>query len=193
MFVLSEEKLLELEQLQNQDFLFDLIYEVTKENPALKLSDQFDQLVFFIPSLINQYLERGFDQIDTLKYMVKSHVYLGLDYENNSFFSWIADEMVDYHIDDQVSYVNAFNRILQDYKINVIGENFEYMIQAIENFRNSNFQKNGSLLKIYPQKLNYLMQKNKFDKNIEGDPKIFIFGLNVENNFFIKNINGLDN
>ena len=45
MFVLSQEKLAELDQAQNQEFLYDLIYEIIKENPVLKLNGQFDDLL----------------------------------------------------------------------------------------------------------------------------------------------------
>ena len=44
MLILSQEKLYELDVEQNKEFLYDLVYEIIKENPALKLNGQFDQL-----------------------------------------------------------------------------------------------------------------------------------------------------
>lgn len=188
MFVLSKEKLFELDQLQNQEFLFDLIYEIIKENPALKLNNQFDQLVFPVQSLINQYLGKGFNQIDTIKYMVKSHVYLGFDYEDNILFSWVKSEMEDFSVNEQVGYVNKFYEILEEYKVKVVGENFEYMIEAINNLKNVKYKENEFLVKIYPQKVNYLIEKNQLYDDIYNDYNFFVFGVTVENNFFIKNI-----
>lgn len=135
MFVLHKEKLFELDQAQNQEFLFDLVYEIIKENPALKLNGQFDDLVQPIKNLMNQYLEKGINQINTLKYMVKSHVYLGVDYDNDPQFEWIKIEMKNYNIDDQITYVDAFHEILEDYKRRVIGHDFVFFIEAIKKIK----------------------------------------------------------
>ena len=154
MFILSQAKLYELEKEQNQEFLNDLVYEIIKENPALKLNGYFSELLEPVQNLMNRYLEKGVNQINTLKYMVKSHIYLGIDYENDLQYSWLKSDMEYYNIEEQVTYVDAFYEILEDYKKRVIGENFEFMIRAINqlkrDFSNLNTQEIFSML--YPEK-----------------------------------------
>ena len=200
MFVLRQEKLFELDQAQNQEFLFDLVYEIIKENPALKLNGQFDQLVEPVQCLMNQYLEKGINQINTLKYMVKSHVYLGIDYENDPQFDWIKTEMENYSIEEQVTYVDVFYEILENYKENVIGKNFEFLIDAITQLSSikEGFKSDILLEDIYPQKVDFF-KKNEISIFNNHDNlkdqfflRMFILGRNFKNNHFINNIYSLE-
>lgn len=200
MFILSQEKLYELEKEQNQEFLNDLVYEIIKENPALKLNGYFSELLEPVQNLMNRYLEKGVNQINTLKYMVKSHIYLGIDYENDLQYSWLKSDMEYYNIEEQVTYVDAFYEILEDYKKKVIGENFEFMIRAMNqlkrDFSNLNTQEIFSML--YPEKAEYLRNKDAFISFSENQlkdvdvSKKFVLGSNFNNNFFIKNIQSLE-
>ena len=200
MFVLSQEKLYELEKEQNQEFLNDLVYEIIKENPALKLNGYFSELLEPVQNLMNRYLEKGVNQINTLKYMVKSHIYLGIDYENDLQYSWLKSDMEYYNIEEQVTYVDAFYEILEDYKKKVIGENFEFMIRAMNqlkrDFSNLNTQEIFSML--YPEKAEFLRNKDAFISFSENQlkdvdvSKKFVLGSNFNNNFFIKNIQSLE-
>ena len=200
MFILSQEKLHELEKEQNQEFLNDLVYEIIKENPALKLNGYFSELLEPVQNLMNRYLEKGVNQINTLKYMVKSHIYLGINYENDLQYSWLKSDMEYYNIEEQVTYVDAFYEILEDYKKRVIGENFEFMIRAINqlkrDFSNLNTQEIFSML--YPEKAEFLRNKDAFISFSENQlkdvdvSKKFVLGSNFNNNFFIKNIQSLE-
>lgn len=200
MFILSQEKLYELEKEQNQEFLNDLVYEIIKENPALKLNGYFSELLEPVQNLMNRYLEKGVNQINTLKYMVKSHIYLGIDYENDLQYSWLKSDMEYYNIEEQVTYVDAFYEILEDYKKKVIGENFEFMIRAMNqlkrDFSNLNTQEIFSML--YPEKAEFLRNKDAFISFSENQlkdvdvSKKFVLGSNFNNNFFIKNIQSLE-
>lgn len=200
MFILSQEKLHELEKEQNQEFLNDLVYEIIKENPALKLNGYFSELLEPVQNLMNRYLEKGVNQINTLKYMVKSHIYLGIDYENDLQYSWLKSDMEYYNIEEQVTYVDAFYEILEDYKKKVIGENFEFMIRAMNqlkrDFSNLNTQEIFSML--YPEKAEFLRNKDAFISFSENQlkdvdvSKKFVLGSNFNNNFFIKNIQSLE-
>ncbi len=200
MFILSQEKLYELEKEQNQEFLNDLVYEIIKENPALKLNGYFSELLEPVQNLMNRYLEKGVNQINTLKYMVKSHIYLGIDYENDLQYSWLKSDMEYYNIEEQVTYVDAFYEILEDYKKRVIGENFEFMIRAMNqlkrDFSNLNTQEIFSML--YPEKAEFLRNKDAFISFSENQlkdvdvSKKFVLGSNFNNNFFIKNIQSLE-
>lgn len=200
MFILSQEKLYELEKEQNQEFLNDLVYEIIKENPALKLNGYFSELLEPVQNLMNQYLGKGVNQINTLKYMVKSHIYLGIDYENDLQYSWLKSDMEYYNIEEQVTYVDAFYEILEDYKKRVIGENFEFMIRAINqlkrDFSNLNTQEIFSML--YPEKAEFLRNKDAFISFSENQlkdvdvSKKFVLGSDFNNNFFIKNIQSLE-
>lgn len=200
MFILSQEKLYELEKEQNQEFLNDLVYEIIKENPALKLNGYFSELLEPVQNLMNRYLEKGVNQINTLKYMVKSHIYLGIDYENDLQYSWLKSDMEYYNIEEQVTYVDAFYEILEDYKKRVIGENFEFMIRAINqlkrDFSNLNTQEIFSML--YPEKAEFLRNKDAFISFSENQlkdvdvSKKFVLGSDFNNNFFIKNIQSLE-
>lgn len=200
MFILSQAKLYELEKEQNQEFLNDLVYEIIKENPALKLNGYFSELLEPVQNLMNRYLEKGVNQINTLKYMVKSHIYLGIDYENDLQYSWLKSDMEYYNIEEQVTYVDAFYEILEDYKKRVIGENFEFMIRAINqlkrDFSNLNTQEIFSML--YPEKAEFLRNKDAFISFSEnqlkdvGVSKKFVLGSDFNNNFFIKNIQSLE-
>ena len=200
MFILSQAKLYELEKEQNQEFLNDLVYEIIKENPALKLNGYFSELLEPVQNLMNRYLEKGVNQINTLKYMVKSHIYLGIDYENDLQYSWLKSDMEYYNIEEQVTYVDAFYEILEDYKKRVIGENFEFMIRAINqlkrDFSNLNTQEIFSML--YPEKAEFLRNKDAFISFSENQlkdvdvSKKFVLGSNFNNNFFIKNIQSLE-
>lgn len=200
MFILNQEKLYELEKEQNQEFLNDLVYEIIKENPALKLNGYFNELLEPVQNLMNRYLEKGVNQINTLKYMVKSHIYLGIDYENDLQYSWLKSDMEYYNIEEQVTYVDAFYEILEDYKKKVIGENFEFMIRAMNqlkrDFSNLNTQEIFSML--YPEKAEFLRNKDAFISFSENQlkdvdvSKKFVLGSNFNNNFFIKNIQSLE-
>lgn len=200
MFILSQEKLHELEKEQNQEFLNDLVYEIIKENPALKLNGYFNELLEPVQNLMNQYLGKGVNQINTLKYMVKSHIYLGINYENDLQYSWLKSDMEYYNIEEQVTYVDAFYEILEDYKKKVIGENFEFMIRAMNqlkrDFSNLNTQEIFSML--YPEKAEFLRNKDAFISFSENQlkdvdvSKKFVLGSNFNNNFFIKNIQSLE-
>lgn len=200
MFVLHQEKLFELDQAQNQEFLFDLVYEIIKENPALKLNGQFDQLVEPVQGLMNQYLEKGINQINTLKYMVKSHVYLGIDYENDPQFDWLKIEMENYHIEEQVTYVDAFYEILESYKKNVIGKDFKFLIDAINQLSSikEGFKSNILLEEIYPQKVDFLRENevsvfNNYD-NLKDQffLRESVLGKKFKNNCFLQNIYNLE-
>ena len=200
MFILSQAKLYELEKEQNQEFLNDLVYEIIKENPALKLNGYFSELLEPVQNLMNRYLEKGVNQINTLKYMVKSHIYLGIDYENDLQYSWLKSDMEYYNIEEQVTYVDAFYEILEDYKKMVIGENFEFMIRAMNqlkrDFSNLNTQEIFSML--YHEKAEFLRNKDAFISFSENQlkdvdvSKKFVLGSNFNNNFFIKNIQSLE-
>ena len=200
MFILSQAKLYELEKEQNQEFLNDLVYEIIKENPALKLNGYFSELLEPVQNLMNRYLEKGVNQINTLKYMVKSHIYLGIDYENDLQYSWLKSDMEYYNIEEQVTYVDAFYEILEDYKKKVIGENFEFMIRAMNqlkrDFSNLNTQEIFSML--YHEKAEFLRNKDAFISFSENQlkdvdvSKKFVLGSNFNNNFFIKNIQSLE-
>lgn len=190
MFKISNEKLLELHKAQNQEFLFDLIYEIIKENPILELNGHFEDLVTPVQVLINQYIEKGVNQINTLKYMVKSHVYLGMDYDKDPQFDWIKMELDNYNIRDQVTYVDAFFNILEIYKKNVLGKNFVFMIDAFYKLKE---KKSNSLceinaIDIYPQK--YLFLKGKFQLSYINEE--FILGENFKDNCFFKKIYKLE-
>ncbi|NHB58774.1 hypothetical protein G9F32_12220 [Acinetobacter sp. 194] len=184
MFTLRQEKLFELDQAQNQEFLHDLVYEIIKENPALKLNGQFNELVKPVQKLIDKYLKKGINQINTLKYMVKSHVYLGIDYDEDSQFDWIKLEMENYNISDQITYVDAFYNLLEDYKTKVIGIDLIFFIEAVKNFKNG-------LGDIYPQKIIFLKSKGLYKS--KNSIEEFILGKNYKNNCFIKNIIKLEN
>lgn len=188
MFIIQENKIQTLSQAQDKEFLFDLIYEIIKENPALKLNGQFDELIEPVQDLMNQYLERGINQINTLKYMVKSHVYLGIDYDNDPHFEWIKILMENYNIEDQVTYVDAFYTILEDYKKKVIGKNFEYLIDAIIHLKQHKFKAGLGLIDIYPQKVNYLLEKNINLDIKKNSFQYFVYGGELEHNFFIKKL-----
>lgn len=200
MFVLSQEKLFELDQEQNQEFLFDLVYEIIKENPVLKLNGYFDELVEPVQNLINQYLEKGINQFNTLKYMVKSHVYLGIDYNNDPQFDWIKTEMENYSIDEQVTYVDAFYKIVEEYKKEVIGKDFGYLINAITQLSeiNDRFKFNILLEGIYPQKADFLKKREISVFHNQDNLKDLIFlkefvlGKCFKENIFIRNIYNLE-
>lgn len=188
MFIIQENKIQTLSQAQDKEFLFDLIYEIIKENPVLKLNGCFEKLIEPTQSLMNAYLEKGINQFNTLKYMVKSHIYLGIDYDNDPQFDWIEILMENYNIEDQVTYVDAFYTILEDYKKKVIGKNFEYLIDAITHLKQHKFKAGLGLIDIYPRKLNYLIEKN-INIDVENNSfEIFLYGENFQDNFFIKNI-----
>lgn len=188
MFIVRENKIQTLSQTQDKEFLFDLVYEIIKENPALKLNGCFEKLIEPTQALMNAYLEKGINQFNTLKYMVKSHIYLGMDYDNDPQFDWIEILMENYNIEDQVTYVDAFYTILEDYKKKVIGKNFEYLLDAINHFKQHKFKAGLGLIDIYPRKLNYLIEKN-INIDVENNSfEIFLYGENFQNNFFIKNI-----
>lgn len=202
MFVISQEKLNELDQAQNQEFLYDLVYEIIKENPALKLNGQFDELIEPVQNLMNQYLQKGINQINTLKYMVKSHVYLGIDYENDPYFAWIKQEMEDYNIEEQVTYVDAFYEILESYKKEVIGKDFEYLIEATHQLELVRDLSNSTkyLEDVYPRKIAFLKEKGSTldlnNQNLTYDKilaKEFVLGNKFKNNIFIKNILNWEN
>lgn len=186
MFVLRQEKLFELDQAQNQEFLFDLVYEIIKENPSLKLNGQFNELIIPTQKLMNQYLEKGVNQINSLKYMIKSHVYLGVDYEKDPQFEWIKLEMENYSIRDQVSYVDAFFELLEDYKKKVIGVDFVFFIKAINRLMDINKENNikNEFKEIYPEKSHFLREKIILDQN----SKDFVLGVNFKENYFLNNI-----
>lgn len=188
MFIIQENKIQTLSQAQDEEFLFDLIYEIIKENPALKLNGHFESLIEPTQFLMNTYLEKGINQINTLKYMVKSHVYLGMNYEKDPQFEWIEIEMANYNIEEQVTYVNAFYEILEDYKTKVIGENFEYLIEAIAILKKQKFKADLALIDIYPQKVNYLLEKNINLDIKKNSFQYFVYGGELEHNFFIKKI-----
>lgn len=193
MFTLHQEKLFELDQYHNQEFLYDLVYEIIKENPALNLNGQFNELVKPVQKLIDKYLKKGINQINTLKYMVKSHVYLGTDYEEDPQFEWIKLEMENYNISDQITYVDAFYDLLEDYKREVIGLDLIFFIDAVENFKGVTIGRNlkNELGEIYPQKINFL-KINGLSKS-QNAIEEFVLGKNYKNNCFIRNIIKLEN
>ncbi|WP_434278851.1 hypothetical protein [Acinetobacter sp. CE-15] len=200
MLILSQEKLYELDVEQNKEFLYDLVYEIIKENPALKLNGQFDQLLEPVQSLINLYIEKGINQIYTLKYMVKSHVYLGIDYANDPQYFWLQNEMQHYNIAEQVSYVDAFYTLLESYKSVVLGHDFKFVFKAIDqlnqSFSHSNLQENLSI--IYPEKIEFLKQKDllsSLQENYSNDIqsyKEYVLGKEFHHNVFIKNLINLE-
>lgn len=200
MFTLHQEKLFELDQAQNQEFLYDLVYEIIKENPALKLNGQFNELVKPVQKLIDKYLKKGINQINTLKYMVKSHVYLGINYENDPHFAWIKTEMEGFNIEDQLTYVDAFYDLLEGYKRKVVGKDFSFFIEAIDRLVmvTSDIKRLDLLEKIYPKKTNYLNSIDNLNLDVSRllSDKIyceeFVLGFDFKNNIFIKNIYGLE-
>ncbi|WP_151714084.1 hypothetical protein [Acinetobacter bereziniae] len=196
MFVLSQEKLFELDVEQNKEFLYDLVYEIIKENPVLKLNGQFDQLLGPIQTLVDQYLEKGINQINTLKYMVKSHVYLGMDYPTDPQFAWIENEMQPHDIGEQVTYVEAFDKLLEDYKKRVLGQDFNFFLTAIaqlkQNLSQIDHREKFSIL--YPEKTEFLREKGVFDSlqdhysNDLQSYSAYVLGNEFDHNIFIKNI-----
>ena len=200
MFVLQQEKLFELDQAQNKEFLFDLVYEIIKENPALQLDAELNLLVEPVRILMAKYIKKGINQINTLKYMVKSHVYLGVDFENDPQCDWINTEMGDYNIEEQVAYVNAFYEILENYKKRVVGQNFEYLLNAIRRIEKVEGDLNvlDKIKYIYPEKVNFLNVKNALNiENIDFSVNKtcvndFVLGVDYEQNYFVKNIYNLE-
>ena len=145
---------------------------------------------------MNQYLQKGINQINTLKYMVKSHVYLGIDYENDPYFAWIKQEMEDYNIEEQVTYVDAFYKLVEDYKKRVIGHDFEYLVNAIQKNKEVDLSLNvfDQIEYIYSEKFSFLNDRNAL--KIENRDfslnkfhiKDFVLGKRFKQNYFIKNI-----
>jgi len=132
--------------------------------------------------------------------MVKSHVYLGIDYANDPQYLWLQNEMQHYNIAEQVSYVDAFYTLLESYKSVVLGHDFKFFFKAIEqlnqSFSHSNLQENLSI--IYPEKIEFLKQKDllgSLQENYSNDIqsyKEYVLGKEFHHNVFIKNLINLE-
>lgn len=183
MFQITEKKLKELKNEQDIEFLYELAYEVVNENPSLNLKNKFKQILDIVQRLTFEYESLGINQINTLKYMVKSHVYLGVDYGKDAQFDWIHYRLKDYSITDgQVTYVDAFYEILEDYKSKVLGFEFENIIKALQRkYINFNTDLESFLLNVFPEKVNFLKEINVFGDVLncfrDHNKKIFILNL----------------
>lgn len=191
MLVIQEHKINEFAAERDKDFLFDLIYEIIVDNKELKLNGCFNELINPVKKIIDYYLEQGIDQVETLKYMVKSHVYLGQDYIEDELFGWLRKYMQNLDKEDQLTYVNHFSELLENYKLQVLGLNFEKLILALEEYRI--LDEKRDLRNIYPEKYDFLIAKDVIklmdaSSCYEQDALEFILGFNFESNIFFSQI-----
>lgn len=198
MLKINENKLTILEKELIKEFLYDLVYEIIKENEILKLNENFNKLLDLVNSLIYIYNKKGITQIYTLKYMVKSHVILGCEYDQDIFYAWLINKMQDHNSQEQLTYVNAFYEILEDYKDKVIGNNYINVVNALSRIDGFNKLKNidEQFYYLFPEKVDYLKNLNVFEDlvskykfhNLDKEFYMeFIVGRNFKNNIFYQN------
>ncbi|WEI17202.1 hypothetical protein PY247_11660 [Acinetobacter proteolyticus] len=191
MLEIQEYKISEFAAERDKEFLFDLIYEIIIENKDLKLNSCFNGLINPVKKIVDYYLDQGIDQIETLKYMVKSHVYLGQDYIEDEVFSWLRNYMQNFDKKDQLNYVNHFSELVDNYKIQVLGLNFEKLILALEECRILDGKRDFK--DIYPEKYDFLnargiIKSRDVSSCGERDALEFVLGFNYENNIFFSQI-----